>query len=262
MQISPDGPNQKKSNPPMIVVCPTCATHHDLKDDHLDLDGTMIRCAVCGHSWIESRALSVVEAGTYGHPVSLEIDSNEVELFAELEVARLAQAARLAGAKLAAAKKRRRKELRGWAMLATCLLIPLSAGLLAPQDVARGFPPARVIYSMAGIDIKVGGLEFRNVGQQHKMVDGVRVLAIQGEIVNVGNRERKIPPLKFMLRNDRQQPVYDWQLTATTRPVKPGEVSTFVTRVASPPESAQHIEIRFAPPGETGSNAGHDGSAH
>jgi hypothetical protein len=222
----------------------------------------MIRCAMCGHGWIESRALSVVTPATYHQLVAVEIDSSEVERFAELEVARLAQAARMAEAKLAAARQHRRREIRGWAMLAACLLIPLSAGLLVPQEVARAFPPVQAIYSMAGIEINVSGLEFRNVGQQHKMIDGVRVLAIQGEIVNVGSRERKIPPLKFVLKDDRGTRVYDWQLTSTTRPVKPGEVSTFVTRVASPPEAAQHIEIRFAPPGETGSNAGHDGSAH
>ena len=64
------------------------------------------------------------------------------------------------------------------------------------------------------------------------IIEGVRVLAIQGEIVNVGNRELSIPVVAFTLEDEKMMPVYDWRLVATTRPVKPGEVSTFVTRTS------------------------------
>jgi hypothetical protein len=219
----------------------------------------MIRCAVCGHSWIESRALQVVEPVIDAGPASA--GALDGDPFAEREVARLAQAARAAEAKLEANRQRRRKELKGWGLLAGAVAASILAGALAPSELAFYFPPARAIYSELGIEINVAGLEFRNVGQQHSMVDGVRVLAIQGEIVNVGKRERKIPPLAFFLKDDRQKPVYDWRLTSAARPVRPGEVSAFVTRIASPPEAARHIEIRFARTDETGSNDGHEGSA-
>lgn len=222
----------------------------------------MIRCAVCGHSWIESRAVNVIDAVALNDAGPAKSERIEEDLYAEREVMRLAQAARAVEAKFSAARERKRKELRGWALLAAFIALPVMAGIIAPHEVARAFPPARMIYSMAGIEINVSGLEFRNVGQQHSIIDGVRVLAIQGEIVNVGKRERQIPPLAFYLKDDQLQPVYDWRLVATTRPIKPGEVSTFVTRIASPPDTARHIEIRFAPHGETGSNAGYGSSSN
>ena len=221
----------------------------------------MIRCAVCGHSWIESRAVSVIDAVALDDPDPAEAQRIENDFFAEREVRRLANAALAVEAKFAAAQKRKRKELKSWALLAACVAVPLTGGVLMPQEVARAFPPAQMIYSIAGVEINVSGLEFRNVGQQHRIINGVPVLAIQGEIVNVGKSERKIPPLAFYLKDNMLKPVYDWRLVATTRPIQPSEVSTFVTRVASPPESARHLEIRFAPRGETGSNAGHDSSA-
>jgi predicted Zn finger-like uncharacterized protein len=244
----------------MIVVCPTCATRHDVPESHFGPDGTMMSCAVCGHGWIESRALSIIEPkGARASYHALEV---EEEIAWEREVQRLAQAALRAEAQYAQAKLKRRKELRGWAMLIAAIIFPAGLAFALPNEVAGAFPAAQLLYAKAGIAVNASGLEFRNVGQQHSLVDGVRVLAIQGEIVNVGKRERPIPVISFTLKDEKKTPVYDWRLTATTRPVKPGEVSTFVTRIASPPEAARHVEIRFAPHGERGSNAGHENGAH
>jgi hypothetical protein len=223
---------------------------------HLGRDGLMVSCTACGHRWIESRALSVIEQ-PYGVAAEEERYAIEDAIIAEREVMRLAQAARAAEAQLAAKRLRRRKELKGFAMLAGAILFPTIIGFVFPERVASAFPHTQLIYSMAGIEVNRTGLEFKNVGQQHSVVDGVRVLAIQGEIINVGRGERSIPELLFTLKDAKMAPVYQWRLTATTRPAKPQEVSTFVTRVASPPDTARHVEIRFAPNGETGSNAGH-----
>jgi predicted Zn finger-like uncharacterized protein len=249
--------NQPLSSEAMIVVCPTCATRHDVPHSHLGRDGLMISCAACGHRWIESRALSVSEQPR--DMAAAENDSYAVEdaIIEEREVMRLAQAARAAEAQLKAQRLRRRKELRGFAMLGGAILLPAIIAMVFPERVASAFPHMQLVYSMAGLKVNAMGLEFKNVGQQHRIVEGVRVLAIQGEIVNVGGGERSMPELLFVLKDARMTPVYQWRLTATTRPVKPQEVSTFVTRVASPPETARHVEIRFAPDGETGSNAGH-----
>lgn len=241
----------------MIIVCPTCATRHDVPESHLDPQGTMMSCTVCGHGWIESRALSIVEPIGFGAAPPERGHVLEDDFLEEREVMRLAQAARAAEAQFTQAMRRRRKELRGWALLALAMILSMGVAFVLPNEVARAFPPAQLLYAKAGIAVNAHGLEFRNVGQQHSTIDGVRVLAIQGEIVNVGKRERSIPVIAFTLKDEKAKTVYDWQLTATTRPVKPGEVSTFVTRIASPPETARHVEIRFARHGETGSNAGH-----
>jgi predicted Zn finger-like uncharacterized protein len=249
-------PNQKIVDCGMIVVCPTCATHHDVPQSHLGVDGAMIRCAVCGHSWIESRAVSVVDVPVLHEVVPL-LPKREAgrDVLTDREVYRLASAAKAAEAKFAAERHRRRKELRGWFLLLGAIAIPALVGLIMPNEIARAVPPARMIYSIAGLDVNVLGLEFRNVGQQRSVINGVQVLAVQGEIVNTARGERTIPRLAFYLKDREQRAVYDWRLDSAARPIRPGETSTFLTRVASPPEVAKYIEIRFAPDGETGSNA-------
>jgi hypothetical protein len=199
---------------------------------------------VCGQGWIENRAIEIVDALAYDSPETL-IEETSDGVSAELEVMRLAEAAQVAEERFQERQRRRRRERRGWAALALSILVPVLTAAALPQQVAEAFPPASRIYALAGLDINVRGLEFRNVGQKHMLADGTRVLAIQGEIVNVGSREQSIPTLKFILRDGAHQPVYDWTLNSSTRPIKPGETSTFVTRVASPPEPATEIEIRF-----------------
>jgi predicted Zn finger-like uncharacterized protein len=243
----------------MIVVCPTCATRQDLPQSNLDLDGSLIRCTQCGHSWIESRALSVVEAPLYPEASARVFERpSRADLVAEREIIRLAKAARAAETKLAAARQKRRQDLKGWSLLMLCAIAPLAAGVLLPEATMRIFPPAARLYAMAGAEVNLRGLAFRNVGQKRLVVDGVRVLAIQGEIVNTSGAERKIPTLVFHLKDERQRQVYAWELNSTTRPIEPGEALSFVTRIASPPENAREVEIGFASHGLSGSNAGHD----
>jgi hypothetical protein len=81
------------------------------------------------------------------------------------------------------------------------------------------------------------------------------VLAVKGEIANISGGERKIPWLRFGLKADGGGEVYTWTLDAGARPLKPGEITSFVTRVASPPETAKNLEIRFAHASEIGSIA-------
>lgn len=239
----------------MIVVCPSCATHQDVPQGHLADGRTLIRCGVCGQGWIESRAIDVIEAAEFEPILPAVVAEEDSSISADFEVMRLAEAARLAKERFAEKERLKRRELRGWAILALTVIVPLSLAIALPNRVAEAFPPAARLYVLAGLDINVRGLEFRNVGQKYTLSNGTRVLAIQGEIVNTDDRDRRVPTLKFALKDEQGKSVYDWDLNSTTRPIRPGEVSAFVTRVASPPESASQIEIRFTGPGDSSTNA-------
>ena len=157
----------------MIVVCPTCATRQDLPQSNLDLDGSLIRCTRCGHSWIESRALSVVEGPGYPDIIVRGPQRlSQGDVIAERDIMRLAKAARAAEAKLAAARQKRRQDMKGWALLALCTIVPLAAASLMPDVTVRLFPPAARLYEKAGLKVNLRGLEFRHVGQQHRIIDG------------------------------------------------------------------------------------------
>lgn len=171
------------------------------------------------------------------------------------EVRRLVEANREAQEAFAARRSARHRRIAGWSALAVAVLSPFAVAAAVPDIIVRAAPSTVAAYSALGIDVNIYGLEVRQVEMQHMIMEGTRVLAIKGEIANVSGTERKIPSLRFGLNEDTGQEVYQWTVESGARPLKPGESTNFVTRVASPPETARNVEIRFARANEIGTTA-------
>jgi predicted Zn finger-like uncharacterized protein len=247
----------------MIVACPACATRYDFPAARFTASGTMVRCVECGHNWIESRPVEIIDVAP--RPMPLPDQPNQVpatigapEPDAEREVRRLTEAARLARAQFEIAQRLRRKRLYGWAGFALAALSPLAAAVLLPETTVRLFPASMRFFDEVGMPVNIYGLEVRRIDQQHIIIDGTRVISIKGEIVNVSDRDRKVPSLRFTLQNNAKHDVYAWTLDSGIRPLRPGEMTTFTTRVASPPPMAETVQIRFAHADEIGVNPGHE----
>lgn len=213
-------------------------------------DGTLLRCASCGHSWLESRATEIAAAPPPRQVPAIIEHSPEPDH----EIRRLVEASRQAQEDFAAKRKIRRKRLAGWAGLATAAMAPLAVAFATPETVVKSLPATVKGYAFVGQDINIYGLELRKLEMQNISTDGTRVLAIKGEIANTSSVERRIPWLRFGLKAQTGVEVYQWTLDTASRPLRPGEMTNFVTRVATPPESAKIVEIRFAHGNEIGSN--------
>jgi predicted Zn finger-like uncharacterized protein len=237
----------------MIVACPACATRYDFPASRFSASGTMVRCVECGHSWIESRPVEVIDIA----PRPLPVTTSAPEPSEEREVRRLTEAARVARQEFILRQHQHRRRLFGWAGFAAALLSPIVACLLMPETTVRLMPASMAFFDYAGIDVNIYGLEVRRVEQQHVIVDGTRIISIKGEIVNVSDEDRKVPSLRFILKNGAADDIYAWTLDSGIRPLRPGEMTTFTTRVASPPPAAEDVQIRFARADEIGVNPGH-----
>ena len=253
----------------MIISCPSCATRYDLPRQQIAADGSVIRCTACGHSWLEASAVEVIDVtppsrplleGPSGHDRHLPVLASDIEeddsVAVDLESRRIAQAAARAERDYQTRRKARQAKLAGWGLLAGAIAATF-AGLYAfPGHVVRFAPGAAQVYERAGIAVNLVGFEIRNVKQQHLLTDGTRVLALRGELVNVSGEDKKVPSLRFVLKDASKQEVYAWSLNGVSTEALPADqTTTFITRVAAPPESADEVEIRFARAAEIGSNA-------
>jgi predicted Zn finger-like uncharacterized protein len=236
----------------MIIFCPSCHGRHNLPDSRYAGESMALTCSSCGHRWIESRAVEIYDVAP---PRSLPAVI-EPQYEPDLDVKRLADAARQAQEEFAAKRRKRLQRLRGWAMLGALTAAPLAAAAAFPATIVSIAPAAIRAYDYAGIPVNIYGLEVRRVEQQHAIVDGQRVLTVKGEVVNVTGRGQKIPWLRFGLLDGAKVDVYHWTLDTGARPLKPGEATQFVTRVASPPEAAKMLQIRFAHADEISSKPG------
>jgi len=233
----------------MIIRCPSCNTRFDLPSTRLDADGTMIKCSVCGHGWLEGRAVEIQADAIQTLPVI-----GESRFEPESEIRRLVDATRSAQEQFEARRRRRRLTASGWLALALAVASPPALALALPEWTVKIAPASIALYDWIGRDVNIYGLEIRSVDMQHLETNGTRVLSIKGDIVNTSHDVRKIPWLRFGLKNQESAEVYTWQLNTNARPLNPGESTTFVTRIASPPERAGQVEIRFAHLSEINSN--------
>jgi hypothetical protein len=210
----------------------------------------MIKCSACGHDWIEGKAIEVSREIKNRSPTVIESGFEP-----DFEIRRLVDATRKAQEVFAQRKKLRRKTIAAWLGLALFVTSPVAYALAYPAAVVRFAPATVAAYEWMGREINIYGLRIRKIEMQHLSTAGKRVVAIRGEILNTSSEPRKIPWLRFGLKDAGNSEVYSWQLDTNARPLNAGESTNFVTRIASPPEIANHVEIRFARADEISSNA-------
>lgn len=227
----------------MIISCPSCATRYTMPG----FGGAPVTmtCRACGCSWKEAGvidAIPVVETVT-ARSVPSVIEHEEAP---ELEAQRLAELAREAQERFRDERAARLRKRRAWGIWAASLMTPFIAALAFPETVVASVPFSIKAYQAIGMDVNVYGLEVRRVERQHAIVNGTRVLSVKGEISNIASQTRKIPWLRFALMDASGKELYTWTLDTGARPLRSGETTSFVTRVAAPPEAAQNLKIRFA----------------
>ncbi len=235
----------------MIVTCPSCATRTNFQNALRAPGNVKITCRACGHKWIEIEDDDIVDLDPYRRPLDslprqIVQEADEVDREIDRDVQRLIDAARETDEAFLAQRQSRRIAMRNWAGYAACVIAGLASFTLFPEKIVSAAPAAIRAYEALGVGVNVYGLEIRKVEQQHAIVKGVRVLTIKGDIVNITDDMRRIPWMRFGMRDVKSNEVYHWTLDTEARPLKPGEATSFVTRVAAPPDSANDVEIRFA----------------
>ena len=271
----------------MIITCPSCATPQSLSRDEFASDGIIIKCPACHHSWLEARAVEVIDASDVTQLIQDDINNQHrddgfndqafndphngpASLPAliqtpnpEYEAARIAKAVKQAEHKRLAAASKRREKQRGWLTLAACIAAPFAFAAAFPETVVQALPGSIAIYDKAGIDVNIPGFTIANITHQYVMAGGTRVLAIRGDIINISGKEKPVPSLRFALRDKARKEVYNWTLSGISRrALRPGLATSFLTRVASPPKHADDFQIRFARTGEIAKTASYESNSN
>jgi predicted Zn finger-like uncharacterized protein len=112
-------------------------------------------------------------------------------------------------------------------------------------DVVRLLPQTATFYRMAGLEVNLRGLLFKDVRISSETVEGKQVLVIEGMIVGETRRPVELPRLRFSVRDAQGAEIYAWNALLEQTVLKPGERASFKSRLASPPPEGRNIDIRF-----------------
>ena len=274
----------------MIITCPQCKTDYRVGDDALGPAGRKVKCKSCAHVWLAgavaapggkvaagsgAAAMAAVDGkaetgkGAAGEPlaefkIDRDRDPEEAALREMLSGAGLAQKIGL-DVETAARRSlmsRRRKVNRAAggksggnrafkvAAVAAVLALACCGALAKREQVARLLPGTARSFASLGYPVNLRGLEFRNVTFRTEIDNGVPVLAVSGDIVNVTSKPVQVPDIRFSLRNATRHEVYHWTGRAENGEVAPDGQTAFVTRLASPPLAADHLQIHFVDAGK------------
>ncbi|QQG35612.1 MAG: zinc-ribbon domain-containing protein [Micavibrio aeruginosavorus] len=225
----------------MILTCEECHTRYLLPTHMLGAAGRRVKCTICGHEWfqvprreedgvVQSQAPiedSVKDgAATYELPVLSEAvhqESRVAEPFSRVKVSCF--------------------------MAAIFIGMMIFAGLIvARTSVMTQWPDSVALYDAMGLagPVPGAGLVFENMSATTSFnAEGVEILRVNGEVVNIRTHPVKVPGLRFSLRTSDGQEIESWSYDSPGADMQP---TTTIPLTASYPvigADVTELSVRF-----------------
>jgi predicted Zn finger-like uncharacterized protein len=207
----------------MIVTCPSCAKRYMLDDVLLPKEGRQVRCVACLQVWRQLPDTS----SSLTSPPFLEfpnMESSETRHFS---------------------KKRSR-----WIGLTTCLAIFLSliSGLVLGRNlIVSLWPASKQGYALVGLPIVLpgAGLSLSNITAHLHQEGATEMILIMGDVGNLAEQARPIPPLKIKLVGEANHVQDHWEHRLSERELLPGEHIHFETAPRPKAAGTQYVTVEF-----------------
>jgi predicted Zn finger-like uncharacterized protein len=139
----------------------------------------------------------------------------------------------------------RRRSLLNLATASAAMGALVAALFVWRADVVRLLPQTAGFYRLAGLDVNLRGLLFKDVKVTTETVEGKPVLVIEGVIVGENRKTVDLPRLRFSVRDAHGAEIYAWNTVLEETRLKPGDQAPFKSRLASPPAEGRSIDVRF-----------------
>ena len=138
----------------------------------------------------------------------------------------------------------------GWVLLVAFVGSTLYSGWHFRHAIASIWPASTRLYAAVDAPINLRGFEFRDVTYERQTENGLPVLAVKGQIVNVTEERRAVPRLRVGLFDGHQRELYHWTFALAEQDLAPKASAPFLTRLSSPPVGTRDLELRFVLKGE------------
>jgi predicted Zn finger-like uncharacterized protein len=122
----------------------------------------------------------------------------------------------------------------------------LMGGAFALRErVVSLVPQSAAVFSAIGAPVNLRGIEIRDVKSRMLDENGVNILVIDGNLVNLRDAVLPIPRIRFAVLGDKGQELYVWSAQADRGNLRAGETLNFRRRLAAPPSDGRDVSVRF-----------------
>ena len=223
----------------------------EVTPEELGQGGRAVRCGNCGHDWFQERAAEPLVTEKPEPPAANPPPASEASApesgSPESGEPQSAVAAQVGPRPLSQPPERARASPAvGW-MILVLFVTGLGAGLYFGKDrIISAVPSAARLYRLAGLAPEpVGiGFELRQVTSVRRLVNGERVVVIQGLVANVADHPQAVPRLRAVVTNSDGVQVDQWTFSAADERLPPGGTSKFETSATNPPREG-NLSINF-----------------
>lgn len=236
----------------MILSCPACSTRYLIDPALIGPDGREVRCAKCGHQWIEKlppeppppEPVAEPEIETVPEQARAPEPEQESQSASDAEEETL-EVTYETNLPVVTPPKARRTSPVAWALL-VLLIGVFVGGVVARQEVVALWPATARLYDRLGLGAPAYDtvLAVRNAASTLQEEDGKPVLVLRGEVVNISSVVQNVPNLRTSLRENGRE-VQGWTFQAAQSRLLPGEAASFVTRFKDPAPGATELTITF-----------------
>lgn len=217
----------------MILTCPACATRYLTDPALLGAAGRVVRCAKCGHSWMQVPPADMPRRVDVPIPPRMETAETRAQLPARLT----ARPRRIAGGFAVGLL----------ALVAVVLAIAVGSAYLWREWIVTELPLAKGLYDLVGIRaVPLGaGLEFSNLKFERRQIDGTDSIIIEGELFNTTSEPQSVPTLKATLQDEAGRWLSDWTFGLGRPVLESGETVTFKVTKQNPPAATRKLSVAF-----------------
>jgi len=138
----------------------------------------------------------------------------------------------------------------GWVLFLLVVAVLGGGFYFGQRQIVAQVPAMARLYDLVGLGAAPSaalGLELRDVKSVRRLVDGARVVVIEGLVANVADSERAVPTLRARLIGSDGANLSEWTFDAEQKRLPPGGTTRFETTAKNPPREGR-LSIEFVVP--------------
>jgi len=235
----------------MQLTCPNCSTRYILAASALGPEGRHVRCANCGNEWFaeppEPRDTPEVdfEEAPVREPEPEPIPKSVQPIREGSSVPALP------GHEDDDEEKGSFKAIAGgYAAAAAVFLIVFGLFLVMKNQVYAAWPATALVYNLAGSEVPVKGQGLiidRLSATTMTDEQGILILNLQGQIINLQSSENDVPALRATLLDKAGEKIESWLVYPKQRTVEGENSLVFKSEYPALPEEASSVNVSFSP---------------
>jgi hypothetical protein len=129
---------------------------------------------------------------------------------------------------------------------AVFVLLLLVSAVIGRNEIVAGIPASAAIYQRLGLPVEEElGLEFADVKSDWQVEGGASVLVVEGEIVNLSEGSRAIPPVRITILDGDGRELQHENFSIDPEVLDGGGAASFSGRLINPVERGENFRLTF-----------------